>query len=308
MIREATATPPVVEALIVSFNTCELLAQTLSSLFDHNPPPQVCTVRVSVCDNGSTDGSADMVEADFPAVHLIRSSANLGFGVANNLLAKQSSADYLLLVNSDVIFTEDVISPLLAALDDDPAAVLSAPRLVLPDGEVQLSAQALPDILYEVAVGLQGTRLGRVLAPWFDAGKRVSDVLQRDLTDSKVSGRHPEVIFATCWLVRAQLVREFLFDPSFTMYYEDLDFCRRAKKLGWQLVYVPEAELVHLGSASSTSRTRRRLLRKARFLYYRRQLGLLRATALWLALGLIKALVLIGARIPTLRTFKLDAT
>src|SRR4051812_9173213 len=116
---------PTVDVLIVSFNTKDVLRDALVSVFEHPPPAAVAELRVSVLDNASDDGSADMVAEEFPQVRLIRSDVNLGFGRANNRLAATSDADYVLLLNSDILLREDVIAPLLWALEDDPRIVAS---------------------------------------------------------------------------------------------------------------------------------------------------------------------------------------
>src|SRR5690349_16467393 len=99
---------PEVEVLIVSFNTRSLLDDCLGSIERYLDP----SVAVAVWDNDSADGSAEMVAERFPQTRLVRSEENLGFGAANNRLAASSRAEYLLLLNSDTLLTEDLVSPL----------------------------------------------------------------------------------------------------------------------------------------------------------------------------------------------------
>ncbi|MDQ6805694.1 MAG: glycosyltransferase family 2 protein [Actinomycetota bacterium] len=266
---------PSVDALIVSFNTREALKDTLTSLLEHPPPADVAELRVSVFDNGSSDGSPHMVDRDFPEARLIASAVNLGFGRANNRLASTSTADYLLLLNSDMIATEDIVTPLMRALHDDPRLIATGPRLVHPDGRVQYSAHRLPTLSYEFAQAIRGKRLGRVMGPVFDSQRRIDDVHEWSLTDERVDPRTPEFLWATCWLVRrADVATDGLFDDEFPMYDEDLDFCHRARARGRTFRYVSSAEIIHLGGLSSkTGAEKLRLMTRARHRYYRRHHG-----------------------------------
>jgi N-acetylglucosaminyl-diphospho-decaprenol L-rhamnosyltransferase len=168
--------PPSIEALFVSFNTRDTLRDALSSLLRHAPPADTAALRISVLDNGSSDGSAAMVAEEFPEARLHRSAVNLGFARANNELARTSTADYLLLLNSDVILTEDVVMPLLGALLEDPRVIAAGPRLVYPDGQVQYSAHRLPTLAYEFALVLRGRPLARAIRPLFDSQRVIDEV------------------------------------------------------------------------------------------------------------------------------------
>jgi GT2 family glycosyltransferase len=232
-------------------------------------------MRVHVFDNGSTDGSQEMVRAEFPSVELVLSDANIGFGRANNLLAAGSTADYLLLLNSDVVLEQDIVVPLLRALQSDDTVIAAGPRLVYPNGQVQYSAGLLPDLGYEFAGAMKGTRLGRAVRRVFDSERKVAEVDQVTSTLRHRVTREVDFLWATCWLIRrADVSSEGLFDEAFSMYDEDLDFCLRARRRGRKLLYVPEAELVHLGGASSgSSAAKLRLMRAARRRYYQKHHG-----------------------------------
>lgn len=249
---------------------------------------------MTVLDNASSDGSAEMVAREFAQVELVRSEENLGFGRANNVLALRSSADYLLLLNSDVIVSADIITPLLEALNEDAGTIVAGPRLVSPSGRVQYSANRLPTLRYEFARALSVGRLGRFLTKVFDSRAVLRDYHQVEATDRR-EAREAEFLWATCWLLRRSDVGAGgVFDPSFPMYDEDVDFCRRAREQKRTLRYVPEVELVHIGGASSASIARRnRLLDAGRRHYYRVHQG-------WWAAGIYATLVPAAARLATL--------
>jgi GT2 family glycosyltransferase len=269
-----------VDVLVVSLNTKDALRETLRTVIAHQPPGDVAQLRVRVFDNGSVDGSQEMVRTEFPSVDLTLSHENVGFGRANNRLAASSTADYLLLLNSDVVLKQDIVSPLSRALESDRTAIAAGPRLVYPTGQVQYSAGLLPDLSYEFAHAMKGTRLGRALRRIFDSDRKVAEIHQVASTLQNRGTRETDFLWATCWLIRhSDVSREGLFDEAFPMYDEDLDFCLRARRRGRKLLYVPEAELVHLGGASSgSSGAKLRLMRSARRRYYEKHHGRLAAT------------------------------
>jgi N-acetylglucosaminyl-diphospho-decaprenol L-rhamnosyltransferase len=281
--------PATVEALIVSYNTRDLLRQTIATFEAHRPAGGVADVTVGVLDNASADGSAEMVEAEFPGVRLIRSDANLGFARATNELARTSTASHLLLVNSDVVFVEDVVTPLLEALDDDPLALVAGPRLTFADGRPQTSSEDLPTLGFELACAIRGTKLGALARPLFDADARVARTRQQALAAERTT-RRTEFLWATCWLLRrADFESLGLFDERYVTYDEDVDFCRRLQARGRVALYVPSARLVHLGGASSTSAAKEAMMRRGRSRYYRTHHGRMSALANDRGIGLLLA-------------------
>jgi N-acetylglucosaminyl-diphospho-decaprenol L-rhamnosyltransferase len=272
--REAETTergagaPCSVDVLIVSYNTTDLLASCLASIEANLPQRDLIDVRIRVYDNASRDASAEMVAKDFPTVELTRSDTNEGFGVANNRLAETSTADYLLLLNSDTVWRTDIVSPLLEELQRDPLVAIVGPRLVFPDGRVQLSSQLAPTLAYELALPLRGTKLRRFGALW-DAARVIEATRQSEMLESR-KARQTDFLWATCWLIsRADVERYGLFDPSFPLYDEDLDACIRMRSHGRTIVYNPDVELIHVGGASSNPAGKFALMRTARAHYYR---------------------------------------
>jgi N-acetylglucosaminyl-diphospho-decaprenol L-rhamnosyltransferase len=259
---------PSVDVLIVSYNTRELLAACLNSIVAHGPPPDRIRTRIRVLDNRSSDGTVEMLAERFPSVEVVRSESNDGFARANNELAAGSDADYLLLLNPDTVWVADVLTPLLETLQGTPGAAITGPRLIFPDGRVQLSSQRLPSLAYELALPLSGTKLGRLGRSW-NAERVIQRTRQQDLLGSRTP-RRTEFLWATCWLIaRADVERHGLFDPSFTLYDEDLDLCARLMALGRLIVYRADVDLVHIGGASSTSVAKLKRMRAARTHYYR---------------------------------------
>lgn len=258
--------PASVEILIVAYNCASVLRDCLASIAAHHPEPGAVALAIHVYDNASSDGTADMVSAEFPAVHLHRGERNLGFAAANNLLARRSGADHLLLLNPDTVWERDILTPLLAELRTHPGAVLAAPQLVYPGGLRQPSSQRLPRLGYELAEALHGSRLSRLPGLGPAAIRGVCDPHGPSPTRTEPG----EFIWATCWLLDGSWVRAHgLFDERFDLYDEDLDFCRRLRDRGEAALYVPSVTLVHIGGASSAEARKRALMRRARARYYR---------------------------------------
>jgi len=268
---------PHVEALIVSYETRELLRQTIATLLENIPPAAVATLTIAVFDNASGDGSGEMIAREFPAVRLVRSDRNLGFAAANNRLAETSTATHLLLLNPDVIVAEDLVAPLLSALAADPTAAVAGPRLTSLDGAPQYSSERFPTLRFELARALRGTKAGLALRPIFNPDEVIATAREHALLESRAP-RHAEFLWATCWLIaREHVAVHGLFDERYVIYDEDLDFCHRLRRRGLTAVFVPSVHLVHLGGASSTTAAKEAMMQRGRERYFRDHRGPLSA-------------------------------
>ncbi len=229
-------------------------------------------VAAAVFDNASPDRTADLVARDFPWVRLVCSSDNQGFGRATNSLAASSSAEYLMPLNPDAILRPDVPGKLREALDTDAAAIAAGPQLIFPHGERQTSNQRFPDLKFEIAEAVTGTRFVR-FGRW-DLLAEIDRVLGVSWRSHGRTER-TDVLWATCWLMRASdYGAHGLFDERLPMYDEDYDYCARMGALGRMFLYVPSATVVHYGGTASSGEETLRLRKKARFRYYRLRRGL----------------------------------
>lgn len=187
-------------------------------------------------DNGSADGSADMVRADHPNVRLVESERNLGFGGAVNLVARSTSTPLMLIANADVALEPGALERLVAALERDPGAGAVAPRLVLPNGSTQHSVFAFPSVPFALlfGLGLAGDRLC-VPGRW----------------DPSRARRVPWAIGALLLVRRAAFDAAGGFDERQWMYAEDLDLGWRLRRAGWATRYEPRARVLHESAAST---------------------------------------------------------
>ena len=232
--------PPPVTIAIVSWNTRDLLRRALESL---SPEVEAGLAQVWVVDNGSSDGSAELVRRDFGWVHLIASEENLGFGRAVNLVAERTRSNWIAPANADIAVRSGALAALLAAGAKDPGAGAVAPRLILPDGRTQHSVFAFPTIPFALVLATGAYRHSRTL------GDRLAFPGH---WDSERARRVPWAV-AAFLLVRREAWDEIGgFDERQWMYAEDLDLGWRLAHAGWATRYVPDAHVNH-ESAAATS-------------------------------------------------------
>jgi len=242
---------PELSICILSWNTRQLLADCLKSLCED---PDVGNWQVIVVDNDSADDSADMVEADFPCVELIRSDRNLGFAAGNNLAMSAARAPVLLLLNSDTLVPRGALSGLLRTIQADPSTGVAGPRLEKGDGELELSCGRPPGLIPEIVHKLL---LHRVF-PYFRFG-RWHHRSRRDV--GWVTG--------ACFMVRREAVDGAgPLDDSMFMCYEDLEWCMRLRGAGWNIVYDPASTVIHLEGRSINQRFGEMLVVSQQSLFY----------------------------------------
>jgi GT2 family glycosyltransferase len=229
-----------VSVLVVSHNVRELLRDTLNALDNEGGP----NVEVIVADNASADGSAAMVECEFPRVSLLTLVENVGYGRANNVAFEQAKGDLVLLLNPDVTVTPGCVAHLVRFLENHPDAGAVGPRLVRPDGSPDLAGRrSFPT---PAASFYRVTALSRLLPGSARFNRYNLGALDPTREHEMDAGS------GACLLVRREAIdRVGLFDPDFFMYGEDLDLCYRIKAAGWKIWYVPSAVAVHVKGTST---------------------------------------------------------
>ncbi len=282
----SSESPVDVSIVLVSFNTCAVLRECLEHVLRES---HGFNVEVLVVDNGSRDGSPEMIEAEFPEVRLIRSDVNLGFGAANNLALEQARGRYLVLINSDAFLQPGSLQAAIEHMDANPKCGLGGARLVGRDGSWQPSARMFPSVLHDLIVwtGLASrfpkSRLfGRFDRTWADPG------------DPAIVDWVPGA-FA---IIRREVLEAVgLFDPAFFLYYEEVDLCRRIQDAGYVMWYWPDVVVVHIGGESSRQLKSMEFSTKASqvvlwrmrsaLLYYRKHHGGWARAAKWAEIGFL---------------------
>jgi GT2 family glycosyltransferase len=222
---------------IVNYNTRSLLRDCLHSVVQENPAETV------VVDNASTDGSAEMAAAEFPAVTFIRLSENIGYGAAANQAVAYSGTDYVLLLNSDTRLKQGTVPALSNYLETNECAAVVGPRLVNPDGSLQTSSFHFPTPIH---IFLYLTNLYNFIPHTPVLRKRSLQVLP-----GSSARRVPWVLGAALAFRRRVFDSASGFDESFFMYFEEVDLCYRLARQGWQVHFAPVTEVIHVGGAST---------------------------------------------------------
>jgi GT2 family glycosyltransferase len=230
-----------ISLVIVVWNAKKHVIECLESLREHCR--DICD-EVIIVDNASTDGTPELIAEMFPKFKLIRNSENLGFAKANNIGITQSSGKYICLVNSDVKFTGDCLSPMFRFLSENPEVGMVGPKMLATDGEVGRSTMRFPTVWNQFC-----RALGLDIA--FKKSRLFGGLLMRDFDHQTTT----PVEVLNGWFVvvrRTAMDRVGLLDPQFFMYGEDLDWCYRFHQAGEKIVFFAGAEAIHYGGASSS--------------------------------------------------------
>jgi GT2 family glycosyltransferase len=223
-----------ISVVIVGWNARRYLELCLESLTDH-PPHR--SMEIIVVDNASSDDSADMIAARFPQVRLIKSSENLGFAKGNNVAIRQCRGRYIALVNPDVIVFQGCLDSLADFLDQNPKVGNVGPRVLNPDRTLQSSCRRFPTLWNNFcsATGLAG----RFKNSRFFAGEHMF-YFPHDRTLAV------DILVGCFSMIRRETFDVVgLLDENLFMYGDDVDWCRRCWKAGWQVVFYPGAEAIH---------------------------------------------------------------
>ena len=232
-----TATAQGLDIAIVSHRSESLLRDCLQSLRENAPGRPM---NVHVVDNASGDGTAEMVEREFPDVRLTALEQNLGFSVANNIAIRAGSAPYVLILNPDTRITAGSLDRLLELMDAKPEVGMVGPRLELNDGSFDHAARrSFPTPVSALA---HFTGVGRRAESGALAAYRAPEV---------ESGPVDAVNGAFMLTRRAALNEVGLFDEGFWMYMEDLDLCYRLAQAGWVTWYEPDATVMHVKAGTA---------------------------------------------------------
>ena len=231
---------PDISILIVSFNTRAILRECIAAIPRSSDGP---SLEVIVVDNGSRDGSLEMVQTDFPWVKTIQSEVNLGFGGANNRAYQEATGEYIVLLNSDAFLAPDTLQISLQKMEEDPTVGLAGGRLVGRTGELQPSARLFPNLTRQFLM-MSG------LADRFPQSKFFGQA-DRTWADPMQAAEVDWVPGAYSIIRREAVNKTGLFDPAFFLYYEEVDLCLRIQNAGFKIMYWPAIEVVHIGGESS---------------------------------------------------------
>lgn len=257
--------PPVdLSIIIVSWNVADLLTDCLRSIYANDDGRYA--LEVIVVDSASSDDSVARVRRSFPQAILLPQSENLGFTRCNNIGLAQARGRYLMLLNPDTVVIGSALQDMIAYLDAHPSVGIVGPHTLNTDGTTQSSRRRFPSrrIAFFESTWLQG------IAPraWLD--------------DYYIAAPPDDAVIAVDWVQGSALMarREVYeqiggLDDGYVMYFEELDWCHRARLAGWGAVYLGTAQIVHHGGKSSEQVSARRHIhfQQSKLRYFRRYHG-----------------------------------
>jgi hypothetical protein len=242
---------------VCSWNTRADLAACLQSLHDARGEAEFETI---VVDNASHDGSPEMVRERFPWVRLIALEVNLGFTGGQNLALAQREGRHAFLLNSDAAVHPGAIREVLDFASREPCAGIVGPKVLNPDGSLQLSCRRFPN---PIAALFRNTPLGKLLPN----NRFTREYLMQDWPHNEP--REVDWVSGAAMFVRQEVLeRVGLFDPAYFMYCEDVDLCWRARKAGFGVFYCPSALVSHAIGKSTDQAANRMILRFHRSMLY----------------------------------------
>jgi N-acetylglucosaminyl-diphospho-decaprenol L-rhamnosyltransferase len=228
---------PTLSIIILSWNVRELLRKCLASLSWNDPQ-----VEVIVVDAGSADGSAEVARREFPAARLMAQTENLGYTRGNNLGLRAATGRYLLVLNPDTELIGDALAQMLAYMETHLQVGVLGPQLVSSDGAIQSTRRRFPTLAtaFFESTWLQPLAPRAILRHFY----------AEDLPNNAISD--VDWVMGAALLVRREAYEQVGgLDEGFFMYSEEVDWCRRMKAAGWQVVYFPPARIVHHEGRSS---------------------------------------------------------
>jgi GT2 family glycosyltransferase len=240
--------------IIVNYNTKNLLQKCLESVFHSTTNFQF---EVIVSDNGSKDGSVEMVRQNFSKVKMIENIANLGFSKGNNVAIKQASGRYVLLLNSDTEVKPDTFDLSVKYLDEHPDVGILGCKVLLPDGTLDKACRRKFPNPWNSFLRLFGL-------------KRFSDYNIEAPIDQEIE---VDAVMGAYLMIRRSVIGKIgMLDEDYFMYGEDLDWCWQAKAAGFKVVYYPAAEITHFkyGSAQAVPFRTIKLGHQAMKIFYRK--------------------------------------
>lgn len=239
--------------LIVNYRTAELVVDSLRALAPQRDALAGCVVKI--LDNASQDGSVDSLRAAIARegwsdwAELIPLEENRGFAAGNNAgirlaMAAADPADYLLLLNPDTVMRPGAIAELVAFMDAHPTVGIAGAALETPSGELDRSAHRAPSALSELESSAQLALVTRLLR-------------RHAVSPPRSDAAHScDWVSGACMMIRREAIEDTgLMDEGFFLYFEEVDYCCRARAAGWAVWYVPESRVLHLEGASTGIRS-----------------------------------------------------
>lgn len=243
-----------VTGCIVTYNNIRTIDNALKSLYECTKAP----FRLFIVDNGSTDGTPEFIEKNYPQATVIRSGANVGFGAGHNSVMDMLDSEYHAIINPDIIIKEDIISQMADYLESHEDVGMLSPQIKFPDGRPQILGKRNPKLRYLVASRLRSedepSKLLREYA-------MLDEDLSKPIQIENATG---------CFMfVRTELFKKLGgFDKRYFMYFEDCDLVREINRVSKVLLY-PDTTVYHEWGRDSKRNNKLKIIHiKSMFSYF----------------------------------------
>lgn len=268
-----------ISVIIVSWNVADILRDCLKSLYDSALGGR--TIEVIVVDSASTDETVAMMRREFPQVIVLPQAENLGYTRCNNIGLKIAQGRHLLLLNPDTLILGSALAELSAYLDEQPHVGLVGPHTLNDDQRTTQSTRRL----------FPNRRLAFFESTWLEPFAPKAWLNAYVLADKDDrSTFEVDWMQGSCLMARREVYQQIGgLDEGFVMFYEEMDWCKRAKDAGWKAVYVGTAHIVHLGGKSTDQASARKHIyyNESKLRYFRKVYGGFFA-------GVLRVVLLIG--------------
>ncbi len=219
--------------ILLNYNTKELTRKCLQSVFASKTSYQF---EVILADNGSKDGSVEMIRSEFSQVKVIENKANLGFSKGNNVAIRQATGKYVLLLNTDTVVKPDAIDASIKYLDEHPNVGILGAKVLLPDGRLDQACRRNFPNPWNSFLRLFGLKKF--------SNYNINAPIDQEMEVDAVMGAY--------LMIRKSVIDKIgLLDEDYFMYGEDLDWCWQTKQSGYKVMYYPKAEIIHYKYGSS---------------------------------------------------------
>jgi len=257
---------PKVSIIVLNWNNYNDTKRCLGSIKKIDYP----NYKVIVVDNGSNDGSREKLKREFPFYTFILNRKNLGYAGGNNVGIKRAmnkSLDINLILNNDTkIINPKFLDEAVSQMERNPSIGIMGPKVLNPGGNIQDTILFVPTLLNSIKESL-----------FFKIHKKTKKNYNIPQFVGAVSG--------VCWLIRREVIQNIgLLDEDYFMYVEEKDYCYRAEKAGWKIIYYPVESIIHYKNPGdkNISRTYRQYIhtRRNTILFIRKHFGFLQALML----------------------------
>lgn len=228
-----------ITVVIVNWKVRDLLEKNLKAILANKDG---LNIEIYVVDNDSRDGTSEMIMMEFPDVKVLAMARNLGFAKANNLAIKQAKGKYIFVLNPDTQVKPGFFRSIYNYMESNPEVGIVGPRILNSDGSTQPSIRRFPDLFSHILIML---KLRNILVE----NKFLKNYFLTDFDYEKE--QEVEQIMGAAMMIRRSVFDKIgLFDEKFFVWFEEVDFCLRARKEKIKIKYFPQAELYHEGGRS----------------------------------------------------------